>query len=257
MTSPVESLPSCVVLIPVYKPRLPANEEAALTVSLSNLKGWPLWFVGPHNLDWAWYREQAPQSEFLALNPQFFASARSYSQLLLNPAFYAHLEGFDYHLICQTDAVVLRPTLANFLQEDYHYWGAPWPNGWSIDLPVRIGSRTEIFKLNAFVGNGGLSLRNTQAVRRLLGEFPETLQAWVAVGNPEDLFIALMSGLSKDFKIPNLRKAAAFAIELEPERMLFLNQGELPFGAHQWDRFGLGPSIELVKGLSSSRALRD
>jgi hypothetical protein len=58
------------------------------------------------------------------------------------------------------------------------------------------------------------------------------------VGNPEDLFIALMGGLSKDFKIPNLRKAASFAIELEPERMLFLNQGELPFGAHQWDRFG-------------------
>ena len=91
MKPAAESLPSCVVLIPVYKPRLPANEEAALAVSLSNLTGWPLWFVGPHDLDWAWYREQAPQSEFLAFNPQYFASARSYSQLLLNPAFYAHL----------------------------------------------------------------------------------------------------------------------------------------------------------------------
>jgi hypothetical protein len=227
-----------VVLIPVYKPRLPAHEETALAVSLGNLKGWPLWFIGPQGLDWGWYREQAPQSDFLALDPQYFASARSYSNLLLSPAFYAYLEGIDYHLICQTDAVVLKPTLAHFLTEDYHYWGAPWPSGWSIDLPVRIGTKTEIFKLNAFVGNGGLSLRATQAVKQLLSEFPETLHDWVALGNPEDLFMALMGGLSKGFKIPNLRKAASFAIELEPERMLFLNQGELPFGAHQWDRFG-------------------
>jgi hypothetical protein len=74
-------------------------------------------------------------------------------------------------------------------------------------------------------------------VRELLAEFPDTLRDWVAVGNPEDLFIALMGSLSKDFKIPNLRKAASFAIELEPERMLFLNQGALPFGAHQWDKY--------------------
>jgi hypothetical protein len=60
------------------------------------------------------------------------------------------------------------------------------------------------------------------------------LRDWVAVGNPEDLFIALMGGLSKDFKIPNLRKSASFAIEPEPDRMLFLNKGDLPFGAHQW-----------------------
>ncbi len=236
MTSPPDTLPSCVVLIPIYRARLPQHEEAALGVSLSHLKGWPVWFIGPQGLDWGWYREQAPEGVFLAFEPHYFASARSYSQLLLNPDFYARLEGFDFHLICQTDAVVLRPTLSQFLLQDYHYWGAPWPNGWSIDLPVRIGARTELFKLNAFVGNGGLSLRKTQAVRQLLGEFPETLHAWVAVGNPEDLFIALLGGLSKDFRIPNLRKAAAFAIELEPERMLFLNQGELPFGAHQWDR---------------------
>jgi len=100
-----------------------------------------------------------------------------------------------------------------------------------------------------------LSLRKTQAVRQLLGEFPETLHAWVAVGNPEDLFIALLGGLSKDFRIPNLRKAAAFAIELEPERMLFLNQGELPFGAHQWDRYGWQLNIGQTERRTPARAL--
>jgi len=73
------------------------------------------------------------------------------------------------------------------------------------------------------------------------------------VGNPEDLFIALLGGLSKDFSIPNLRKAASFAIELEPEQMLFLNQGELPFGAHQWDRLSPG---DLTKHNDWPRALR-
>jgi hypothetical protein len=243
-----DALPSCVVLIPIYRARLPHLEETALSVSLSNLKGWPLWFFGPRGLDWGWYREQALGSEFVGFEPHYFVGARSYSQLLLDPTFYARIEGFDHHLICQTDAVVLKPTLAYFLREDYHYWGAPWPNGWSIDLPVRIGARTEVFKLNAFVGNGGLSLRETRAVMQLLEEFPETLRAWVAVGNPEDLFMSLLGGLSKDFKIPNLRKAASFAIELEPERMLFLNQGELPFGAHQWDRFGLRTLIDLGLG---------
>ena len=231
--------PSYVVLIPVYKPRLPAHEEAALAVSLKNLEGWPIWFLGPEGLDIGWYREQARQSEYLALAPAYFQSARTYSQLLLNPAFYAHVRDFDYHLICQTDAIVLKPTLSEFLTQDYDYWGAPWPNGWSIDLPVKIGDRTEIFKLNAFVGNGGLSLRKTQAVAALLYEFPETLKDWMAVGNPEDLFISLLGGLSAHFKVPNMRKAAGFAVELEPRRMMFLNNGELPFGAHQWDRFGL------------------
>jgi hypothetical protein len=66
----------------------------------------------------------------------------------------------------------------------------------------------------------------------------------VAAGNPEDLFFSLMGGLSRDFKIPNVRKAASFAIELEPERMLFLNQGELPFGAHQWDRYSKSAFIQ-------------
>ena len=233
-----ERHPSCVVLIPVYKPRLPAHEEAALAVSLKNLQGWPIWFLGPEGLDIGWYREQARQSEYLALAPEYFQSARTYSQLLLNPAFYAHVRDFDYHLICQTDAIVLKPTLSEFLTQDYDYWGAPWPNGWSIDLPVKIGDRTEISKLNAFVGNGGLSLRKTQAVAALLYEFPETLKDWMAVGNPENLFISLLGGLSAHFKVPNMRKAAGFAVELEPQRMMFLNNGELPFGAHQWERYG-------------------
>jgi len=40
--------------------------------------------------------------------------------------------------------------------------------------------------------------------------------------------------------VPNMRKAAGFAVELEPQRMMFLNNGELPFGAHQWDRYDPG-----------------
>jgi len=61
----------------------------------------------------------------------------------------------------------------------------------------------------------------------------------MAVGNPEDLFISLLGGLSAHFKIPNMRKAAGFAIELEPRRMLFLNAENPPFGVHQWLNFGI------------------
>ena len=206
MTSPPDTLPTCVAFIPICRARLPQHEEAALGVSLSHLQGWHVSFIGPHCLDWGWYREQVPEGVFLAFEPYYFASAPSYSKLPLVPDFYACLKGINPNLICQTDAVVLGPTLSQFLLQNDHYWGAPWPNGWSIDLPVGISAR------NAFVGYGGLSLRKTQTVRQLLGEFPETLRVWVAVGNPEDLFIALLGGLSKDFRIPNPRKAAAFAI---------------------------------------------
>jgi len=56
-----------------------------------------------------------------------------------------------------------------------------------------------------------------------------------------------LGGLSAHFKVPNMRKAAGFAVELEPQRMMFLNNGELPFGAHQWERYGLELAVSMTK----------
>jgi len=237
MTSPTPTS-ACVVLIPIYRENLPADEAWALEQSLKRLAEWPIRFFGPEGLKIDWYLSRAPKASYIEYPKSYFISERSYSQLLLSQLFYEPFSQFEYHLICQTDAIVLRSDLATFIAMDYDYWGAPWPKGWSIDLPIHIKGVDRLTKLQAFVGNGGLSLRKTQKIQSLLDTFPESLHAWKAQGNPEDVYISLFGSMVENFRIPNIRTATKFAIELEPEFMLWLNGGIEPFGVHQWQKYG-------------------
>jgi hypothetical protein len=230
-------LNSCVILIPVYRDRLPYSEECQLLMSLKNLYGFPIYYFGPEDLDASWYLEQTSiRSSFIPFSREYFKSPRTYSKLLLDISFYDHITSFDFHLICQTDAVVLKPNISEFLEYSFDYWGAPWPKGWSIETFLLYGQVRYSLRLCAFVGNGGVSLRRTSAIIDLMNEYSAHVNSWRDAGNPEDLFFSLFGQISKSFKLPNIKQAASFAIELEPSLMLALNNGRLPFAVHQWDR---------------------
>jgi hypothetical protein len=228
---------SCAVLIPVYRDKLPHSEECQLLMSLKNLYGFPVYYFGPEDMDASWYLAQSSiSSHFIPFNREYFKSPRTYSKLLLDIKFYDHISSFDFHLICQTDAVVLKPSVSEFLEYNFDYWGAPWPRGWSIETFFQYGKERYNMRLCAFVGNGGISLRRTSAIVDLMNEYSAQLYSWREAGNPEDLFFSLFGQISKSFKLPNIKQAATFAIELEPSLMLALNEGILPFAVHKWDR---------------------
>jgi hypothetical protein len=85
---------------------------------------------------------------------RFFASTQTYSALLLGQEFYERLAGFQFILVHQLDAFIFEDRLSFWCEQGYDYIGAPWRD--------RAGTWRG-------VGNGGLSLRRTQACLSVIG----------------------------------------------------------------------------------------
>lgn len=228
----------CIVLVPIYQPRLPALEHYSLATSLAALNGaHTVCFIGPCGLDLAYYREHFPGIGFEAFAPDYFASIPGYNRLLLSPAFYGHFSAHEFTLILQTDAVLLRDDLGAWCAEPFDYVGAPWPDG--VELLVNLGrfEGDRGRRVRAMVGNGGLSLRRNARHVALLQEFPEAVDFFDRSGSSEDLFFSLMGQLSSHFVMPNQITASRFALELSPAYYFAVNGGQLPMGGHAWWKY--------------------
>lgn len=228
-----------IVLVPVYQARLSPLEQYSLDTSIAALPGRSLAFIGPAGLDLSFYRARYPGMRFIAFDPASFASIQGYNRLLLDPAFYEGFADYEFMLILQTDAVVLRDELALWCGQAFDYIGAPWPDGVElfVNLGVFEGDRGR--RVRAMVGNGGLSLRRIAKHASLLREFPEARQYFTTSGSSEDLFFSLMGGLSRDFVIPNEITASRFAMELKPAYYFSVNGGVAPMGGHAWWKYDM------------------
>ncbi len=246
---------SLVILVPIYQPRLSALERFSLQHSLSVLQpGRQVCFIGPQGLDMRAYAADFPGVPLIAFDPVHFASIKGYNRLLMSPAFYQHFGQFEFSLILQTDAILLRDELDAWMARPYDYVGAPWPDGVEIlvNLDRFVGEHAR--KVKALVGNGGLSLRRNRACIGLLEEFPQALNYFVQTGSSEDLFFSFMGALSTRFVMPNEATASLFALELRPEQYLSLNQGRAPMGGHAWAKYNpafwldqLGPAADAIR----------
>ncbi len=225
---------SCIALIPIYKTRLDLDEERNLRYSLANLTQTDcvISWLAPDGIDRGYYESNFSSVTWSFHAPEYFKSVRHYSRLLLTNSFYAAYDEYEWMLIVQPDALVLKPSLSRWLDMPFDYIGAPWPSGWEYSLPIRTLDTITQVKCRAFVGNGGLSLRRPRKVIELLEEFPEARQAWREVGNPEDLLISMLATISNFFLVPNVRTAAQFSIELDYSLLNLLNHGEASFGVH-------------------------
>lgn len=227
----------CVILIPVYKEKLDVDEFFSIKASLRHIKNFNILFIGPDHLNIEYYLNNFPQIGFKKFSKKHFNSINSYNKLLTSEWFYESFIAFDYMLILQTDAILLKTELHNWLETGYDYIGAPWPNGYSLNLktskiPVENG-----ILCNAFVGNGGLSLRNIQSCINLIKEFPDLALNWQALGHAEDLFFAFTATLSDFFKTPNFKVAAKFSHDIDPQYLSNIIGNKLPFGAHAWSKY--------------------
>lgn len=225
------------VLVPVYQAQLPPLEEYSLDVSLQAMADRPVFFVGPPELPRDYYRERYPNVAYVAFDAHYFADIAGYNRLLLGDPFYARFSGYEFVLILQTDAVVLRDELDFWTAAPFDYVGAPWPQG--NELFVNLGRFEGAFgkKLKVHVGNGGLSLRRTEKCRALLREFGDATEVFLRTGSSEDLFFAFMGALSADFVIPNEITASRFALELSPRYYTQVNGGYTPMGGHAWWKY--------------------
>jgi len=166
---------------------------------------------------------------------------------MLSDEFYGRFTDSEYILIYQLDAYVFKNELKDWCLKDYDYIGAPW-----LTSPETIGKKiSRLFHSKKKkerevifhkVGNGGLSLRRVskslQIAKDLKEQIKENLKRnkddfWIM----EDVFWSIkVPEYYPDFKIPYYKEAIDFAIDRKPEIGFKLNNNQLPFGCHGFNK---------------------
>ena len=226
-----------VVLIPVYKEDMDHREQYSLTHSLKVLAGRDIVFIGPRGLDMKTTTRQFGTYPCMAFDDSCFASVQGYSRLLLSTGFYQQFSDYEYVLILQTDAIVLRDELDFWCSQPFDYVGAPWPAGYELFVNMGPFEGVNGKAVKVHVGNGGLSLRRVHKCVSLLKEFGDVVDVFERTGSSEDLFFSVMGALSSDFVIPNEITASRFAMELKPSFYHAVNGGNPPMGGHAWWKY--------------------
>ncbi len=227
----------CAIAIPIYKTSLNADEIFSVKKSLFNLQGHDAYWVAPESLDLSYYDDMFGQLQVERFADDYFKSIVGYNRLLVSTMFYERFIDYEFMLICQPDAVVLKPELHLWLERPYDYIGAPWPNGYSLSINIKSIPIEGGVKCTAFVGNGGLSLRRNKACIDLIREFPDVSIEWHTQGHAEDLFFAFLGTLSSNFLIPNIKVAANFSHDIDPLHLQKITNQEIPFGVHAWGKY--------------------
>jgi hypothetical protein len=263
---------NCIV-VPLYKQleALTAAEKSSLKQLYTVLGTHPIFLTGPASLNWEPYIEHAAmynaEPVIIHFEEKYFTSVSGYNTLLLSVDFYKRFHEYKFMLIYHTDAYVFRDELEKWCAQDYDYIGSPWFNDLHSTKP---GGKF------LGVGNGGFSLRKTEAHIRILRRYSilkrlyrfykffymQRFLSWrnflkLAVpyhrfnassptldllferpGMNEDAVISLhLAALYHDFKVAPVAEAIRFSFEVNPEQLYEMNQRELPFGCHRWEKY--------------------
>jgi hypothetical protein len=272
---------SCVIVIPVHTPDLTRAEKASLINCISRLRDHDILFLHKRSLDMAAFFQAVISSSLSsspfrteAVDDRWLQSVKSYNELLFQGWFYRLFSSWDYILIHQLDAWVLRSDLDHWIGKGFTYVGAPWTRHLGPDTPD-IG-----------VGNGGFSLRCVAEMIRICDSFQtahvpvfrwgelayrvtlfrryhgfpwsqwpslfgkrlvlfllmsagwrNTLSYYSKVGIQEDhLFSIYAPWVFPWMRFPSLAEAADFAVETNPRQTLAHYQILCPFGCHAWEK---------------------
>lgn len=222
------------IVTPLYKDIPLASEVASLAHGFEVLRKYKKFILAPETLDLSGYGCVLDHCIIIRLKAKHFKSVASYNRLLLSKYFYQLFADFDYLLIFQPDAFVLRDDLDYWCGCGFDYIGAPWPKGEKI-RPYSIGARwlDRLFPwfnkpVLKFVGNGGLSLRKVSAAFNTLDKHWLVAKIWM---RNEDMFWSLYSP-----NVPEVKLASLFSLEKNPSGYYEENGNRLPFGCHAWEQ---------------------
>ena len=204
------------VVIPAYH-ELDRFEKFSLRQARKILGRYPLVFVAPEGKNFSYFEPGDMVANFSA---EYFQSSKTYSALLLTPQFYETFLDFDYILIYQLDAFVFYDALEEFCLLGYDYIGAPWP------YLVEVGKKF------LRVGNGGFSLRKVKAHYKLLLNHADLVVQHKNLN--EDMILSYCGTQTDNFHVAPINIAYKFSMELNPDRCIRKNGGQLPFGCHGW-----------------------
>jgi hypothetical protein len=225
---------SVVVLVPLYKENLDPLDEYSLDRSLGHLVSRDVRLIAPEALSLDYYLARYPHVTVERFPRPAFESIPEYNRLLLSEMFYARYSAFEYMLILQTDAILLKDDLDFWCAQPFDYIGAPWPKMFELFVNTGRFEGAAGKHVRVGVGNGGLSLRRIKKCHALLREFTTEVGVFDHTGSSEDLFFSVMGALSNDFVVPNEITASRFSMEGYPSYYYRVNGGNLPMGTHAW-----------------------
>ncbi len=165
-------------------------------------------------------------------------------------------------LIYQTDAFVFKDELEYWCNKGFDYIGAPWFENYT-----NASSKSQI----TGTGNGGFSLRNIKKslaivvelkersklhyllqrtnilserqsafLTRLRYGMPRNIGSSFIIGQVhinEDRFWGQMIPQMFDYKVASVEESIKFSFEANPSLLYKMNNEELPFGCHAWERY--------------------
>jgi len=234
---------SVAVIIPIYKSELTEYEKVSLDRCLHVLGAHPIIVIAPNALSVKTIHSLAANNIAVEqFDDSYFKDVDSYSKLLLRPDFYRKFIGYKYILIHQLDAFVFSDKLLDWCKSGFDYIGAPWINAdWikNHEWLEYFGSIKSNRQKNSsnnlrLVGNGGFSLRKVKSFLFASIFLKSKSINWT---ENEDMFWSFeVPKYLPFFKIPNEDVAVKFSFEINPRQCFEMNQQQLPFGCHAWEK---------------------
>lgn len=235
------------VVIPIYKVEPSKMESQAIENAINKFSNFDIAYVGPWDMDTTKYPCAKSKGCLLSrkiyfegFESKYFESVDGYSRLLLLEKFYNRFDKYEYILIVQSDVWILRNDFDISKYIDYDYVGAPWPEGLEVYRFSFKGVSIFLKFFRAFcrpricrVGNGGFSLRNVSACRKLVADNRLYARIW---HTGEDVFFAYF-GLDEanEFKLATIDVAESFALEQNAKEKI--EMGHIPVGVHAWEKW--------------------
>jgi Protein of unknown function (DUF5672) len=222
------------IVIPIYKQEMSPSERISFERALKVFPENDIIMVSPKSLNLDNYLALSPKLKVHTFDDYFFKNIAGYNKLMLSARFYERFLNYKYILIYQLDAYVFENQLNYWENTNYDYVGSPW----LIPPPIASNKKPKVNIQHWFVnrvGNGGLSLRKVKT------HYWTMFFYWILIKFfplNEDMFLGiLMDFINPFFKKPKAMEALKFAFEMQPQKSFELNNHQLPFGVHAWEKY--------------------
>jgi len=250
-----------VIVIHIYKNMPNEKELVSLKQCFIVLKNYDICFVALESLDAVFYENMCKKLNIKfnikRFADNYFKGLDGYNKLMLNYDFYNGFRKYKFMLVHQLDAYVFKDDLLYWTKQGYDYIGAPWFEGMD-----NAGTNASLLPE---IGNGGFSLRKIKPLLNILHKNQkfEKLTHMLSVDSSirrviknyfdyknsiefylenfkeyEDIFWAKHARyFDEKFKTPAPSEALKFSFECNPHILYKMNNEQLPFGCHAWDRY--------------------
>ncbi len=258
------------IVIPYHKSRLEKHEQVSLSQACRIFSNYPIYIVKPRSmLKLDGFNEADNHVRFVSLNDEHFKSWQSNNHLLTTLKFYKLFKKHSHILLYHLDAYAFRDELPFWCGREFDWIGAVWIDNWTTDTKkitgvgnggfslrrtdacIKIARRIAIIRSIANSVAWLIPKSKLQAAGQRYYQFLKHLRLFrlkdlTSIGRMvtspksfnEDLFWAInVPQTFTDFKIAAPEDAIKFSFETHPGYLYKLNNEQLPFGCHAFERY--------------------